>query len=634
MPHQYHLDEEAHARFGYPKWREVSALLGLIAAWNAPIATAATEPVIPIGGEFQVNSYTEHVQSDPAVAVNGTGEFIIVWTSDEQDGHFDGIFGQRYRSDGLPEGDEFIVNATTDASESDPGVAMADNGDMVVVWRSSGSIGIRAQRFAADGIALGAEAVVDNTGQPCNDAEVSMDADGNYVVVWRRYEPSNVIYGRRFNADGTVAGPEFRASSEVADDQTHPDVAMAADGSFVVTWMNDNVSGATAGEIFARRFDPDGEPLGDSFRVSSVDNGTERSPFVGINASGQFVIAWKRSSPPAVYAQRFAADGSKLGGEFRADVPGDGDGAGGSSSDVLMFRDGGFLIVWDEANIDGNGDAVVAQRFAADGSAIGAELLERTDFVVNTSTEGDQTSPMVAGDADGDFVVVWKGEDQGGESDGIFSRRYSGIEAVDLAVVVQDDTDPVQPGSTFAYTLTVTNNHPVDENPAVGIANDVQLNSTLPEGVSFSRVESSDWSCTQQNGTVNCLHDVPLMPMTSASIEIEVQAPASSGTVATTAFVTARQFDENEANAASSNNFDKEETTVASSADPNPSDPNDSSGEDDGGSIGEFALIGLLSLFGLRARRPSPVLSTKRLSRDSVRAGLRLRAAEMQSHRH
>jgi hypothetical protein len=69
------------------------------------------------------------------------------------------------------------------------------------------------------------------------------------------------------------------------------------------------------------------------------------------------------------------------------------------SAATAMDADGDFVVVWESP--DGDAGGVYAQRFNAAGVAQGGE------FLVNTFTTGWQSSPAVAMDADGDFVVAW-----------------------------------------------------------------------------------------------------------------------------------------------------------------------------------------------------------------------------------
>ena len=39
----------------------------------------ANDPLAPLRGEFQVNSFTTDSQRNPAVAIDGQGNFVVVW---------------------------------------------------------------------------------------------------------------------------------------------------------------------------------------------------------------------------------------------------------------------------------------------------------------------------------------------------------------------------------------------------------------------------------------------------------------------------------------------------------------------------------------------------------------------------
>ena len=66
-----------------------------------------------VGTEFLVNTYTTGDQWVPTVASDPTGNFVVTWTSQDQDGNGEGIFAQRYAANGSPLGTEFQVNSTT-----------------------------------------------------------------------------------------------------------------------------------------------------------------------------------------------------------------------------------------------------------------------------------------------------------------------------------------------------------------------------------------------------------------------------------------------------------------------------------------------------------------------------------------
>jgi len=104
------------------------------------------------GGEFRVNTYTTGDQSEPAVAIFEGGSFVVVWTSG-QDGSGSGVFAQRYAAGGAPLGPEFRVNTFTTGSQDQPRVAAGGAGEFMVVWTSEAQDGsgpgVFGQRYAA-----------------------------------------------------------------------------------------------------------------------------------------------------------------------------------------------------------------------------------------------------------------------------------------------------------------------------------------------------------------------------------------------------------------------------------------------------------------------------------------------------
>ena len=60
------------------------------------IPSAAQAQGDPLGSEFRVNTYTTNDQRIPSVAADSSGNFVVVWRSDTQDGDGFGVFGQRY----------------------------------------------------------------------------------------------------------------------------------------------------------------------------------------------------------------------------------------------------------------------------------------------------------------------------------------------------------------------------------------------------------------------------------------------------------------------------------------------------------------------------------------------------------
>jgi hypothetical protein len=217
--------------------------------------------LLPVSGELQVNTYTTGDQSYPQVAKAPGGNFVVVWRSDGQDGSGAGVFGQSFFSVFLPNGSEFQANTYTTGTQNGPAVAVAPDNSFVVVWSSDGQdgsgTGVFGRRFAPDGTPLTGEFAVNEvtTGQQ-GGASIAMDEQGAFVVTWSGSPTDGDNYGifaRRFDATATPASGEFQVNTYTTGSQIRSGVAQGADGSFLIAWDSSPQDGSGAG-MFAQRF--------------------------------------------------------------------------------------------------------------------------------------------------------------------------------------------------------------------------------------------------------------------------------------------------------------------------------------------------------------------------------------------
>lgn len=224
----------------------------------------------PVGGEFQVNTNTTGGQLNPSVASDTAGNFVVVWQDDSQDGSDSGIYGQRYNAAGSPLGLEFQVNTFTTGPQRDPSIASDSTGDFVVVWRSDGQDGsgrgVYAQRYDNLGNQLGSEFRVNTfTAGDQSRGSVAVDAVGNFTVTWTsdvQDGSGNGVFGQRYDSAGGVIGTEFQVNAFTAGGQTGSSVTALASGIFIVTWSSflqdgssDGVFGRSLATLFADGFE-------------------------------------------------------------------------------------------------------------------------------------------------------------------------------------------------------------------------------------------------------------------------------------------------------------------------------------------------------------------------------------------
>ncbi|MCI0151900.1 hypothetical protein KNO81_39340 [Paraburkholderia sediminicola] len=353
-----------------------------------------------LGTEFKVNTHSTDQQLTSSVTALVDGGYVVTWQSYGQDGTSSSIYGQRFAADGTPSGEEFKVNTYSAGQQMHSSVTALADGGYVVTWQSYGQdgshIGIYGQRFAADGTPSGEEFKVntDPTGIQ-RSSSVTALADGGYVVTWESLvQDASSIYGRRFAADGTPSGEEFKVNTYSDGQQMHSSVTALADGGYVVTWQSYGQDG-TSSSIYGQRFAADGTPSGEEFKVNTYPTGIQLNSSVTALVDGGYVVTWQSrgqdGSPDGIYGQRFAADGTPSGDEFQVST-----GRQGNPS-VTGLADGGYVVMWN-GDQDGSPSSVYGQRFAADGTKLG------TEFEVNTHTIDVQKGASVTG-LHGDLVL-------------------------------------------------------------------------------------------------------------------------------------------------------------------------------------------------------------------------------------
>jgi hypothetical protein len=235
------------------------------------------------GSQFQVNSYTTGNQANPSAAMDSGGDFAITWQSNGQDGSDYGVYAQRYSAGGATQGNEFLVNTYTAGDQKGASVAMDGAGDFVVIWSSAGQdgdgSGVYAQRYASTGSALGSEFRVNSytTGNQLSSG-VAMDSTGDFIVTLQSYGQDGSgygVYAAAYNASSTLQGSEFRVNSFTTGTQDLGAVAIDAAGDFVVVWQSGGEDGSGYG-IYAQSYQ-----LGPASTTLTI-NGTATSNIVNV----------------------------------------------------------------------------------------------------------------------------------------------------------------------------------------------------------------------------------------------------------------------------------------------------------------------------------------------------------------
>ena len=218
------------------------------------------------------------------------------------------------------------------------------------------------------------------------------------------------------------AGGEVRVSTTDTSAFAVPTITRLADGGYIVTWSAFGTDGDNFG-VFAQRYDAAGTAVGGEFRINSSTIGAQGASVIAALPGGGFVVAWQSNHVVAsnneIYAQRYDAAGVPQGGEVRVNTTLTNNQLGPA---IGVLADGGYVIGWN-GTLDGTSPnaGYHAQRFDAAGNPQGGE------FRVNTTTAGQQlnnSNNAIAGMSDGGFVITWQSQNQDGSGYGVYARRY------------------------------------------------------------------------------------------------------------------------------------------------------------------------------------------------------------------
>jgi len=153
---------------------------------------------VPLGDQFQVNTTAYGDQEWPDVGIADSGAFVIVWDSDSSSGSDNdngSVQAQRFTATGVPVGIEFQVNTFIYDWQGEASVVVGPNGAFTVVWDSDGSpqsdhdgTSIQARSYTADGVPLSDQFQVNTTEEGYQRMSgVGGNPSGRFVTIWDHY---------------------------------------------------------------------------------------------------------------------------------------------------------------------------------------------------------------------------------------------------------------------------------------------------------------------------------------------------------------------------------------------------------------------------------------------------------------
>jgi YD repeat-containing protein len=342
---------------------------------------------------FQANSTTAGDQTSPNIARLPNGTFIVLYRSNDTAGNGTDIRARIFFADGTPTGTDFLVNQTTAGDQTGPAAFFNSDGTLSLLWQTpdpavSGNTQLMVRSFDLAGNALGAERQVSQTG---SDGAYSFTqrSNGNIFIT---YENNGDVYGRVLNASWTALAGEVQLNTTTTGNQTQSRLLTLSNGNILVSFQSaDNGDGS--GTVIRNR-------------VFSPTDNTWAPVTINGNAN-----------------------------DFIVNTTGAGD---QTNERTIRLSDNRVLEVWQSTDPgDGSGGTIRARIIGATGDLSGASA----DFIVNTTTAGNQQRPAILGFDDGRRLIYWHSFETGTDTiRGRFVHANGTLDASDFVIANLTDT--------------------------------------------------------------------------------------------------------------------------------------------------------------------------------------------------
>ena len=236
-------------------------------------------------------------------------------------------------------------------------------------------------------------------------ADITTLSTGNIIIVWESDANDGSgygVFGRVFDDQGNALTDEFQINEVTANDQEIAKVTALNNGGFVVTWEDFSVNAAN--DIMARIYDANFDPVGGEFQVNNTPGTLQRIPTITTLENGNFVIAWRNvnagdSDEDAVYAKIYDPDGNIVKADFLVNTSEEND---QGQPFVQSLQDGGFIVAYHSDHAVKGNVNIYAQRFDADGNKVGSELL------ISETTASNQNFPIITQLDNGNIAFTWQ----------------------------------------------------------------------------------------------------------------------------------------------------------------------------------------------------------------------------------
>lgn len=385
-------------------WRD--ARRGPYDVFATRVAPSGLSPLDSVG--FLVSEPTSASVGSAAVAFGG-GAFLVAWT------HAGRVLVRRVATSGaFVDATPIVVREATGASSID---VVFDGTDFVLAWSegATGSLDLFAARVTTDALVRDATPLVLSNAPGSQSGVRLASSAGTTHAVWTDTRTdTGDVYGA-YIASGTVTDGGVIATG--TGYQGAPAITAGA-GTMLVAWQETDL-----GVVRLVALDPTGWPAGTPRIVAS---GGAMGPRLASSTTGH-LIAWHEGSGTRI---TYAATLTATGGAGSSPVELGRSSSGGPES---IAYDGGNYLVTSTRSVSSATDLYLSRVYTS-GLASSAVML--------TNAAQPQTSGRVA-ESGGSYLMVWAIDRGGYEGTDIFGMRVDSaggvLDVSPLGIVTEDD---------------------------------------------------------------------------------------------------------------------------------------------------------------------------------------------------
>jgi hypothetical protein len=353
----------------------------------------------------QIHQDEAHAEESPRLAMNAHGSAVLAWRQRPL-GQAVQIFASRY----APESKTW--SAPTSIGEQDggvvaasPSVAIAENGDAMVVWvRLVNGVGqnlvgqIWESRYTGSG-GWSTAVRIDTATATSVYPQVVFDSSGNVLVSWEQFDGTSYhIYYSRLAASATTWGAPVQIDTTTGNAESEH-LAADAHGNVVAVWQQ--TESTQSGAVFhiwssTYKFATDtwGSPqlVGGDATLHSFNSN------VVCNANGAAEASWDEFDG-SIWSNRYTPD---AGWETAKLI--DAGGSGSVTPQLAIGQNGDVLAIWERMDAILPDSHIWYAALPAGGTWGPSDRVSAADAGASEKTE----VPQIAFDAQGDALALWE----------------------------------------------------------------------------------------------------------------------------------------------------------------------------------------------------------------------------------